>query len=115
VLCTGNTEETREHLFLWCSFAKDCWNEIGILVDDSVEPIQNFDSFRAQLNVPFFMEVIIIMSWSIWTIRNYAIFKDVEEGSQRCLDIFNKTFGLLLWCAKKKYFPQIESWLEHLV
>jgi len=29
-----------------------------MLVDDSVEPTQNFDSFRAQLNMSF-MEVII--------------------------------------------------------
>ena len=111
VLCSENSEETREHLFLYCSFAKYCWSKIVILIDDSVGPIQNFENFRAQLNVPFFMEMIVIMSWSIWTIRNDAVFRGVEENSQRCLDIFKKVFGLLLWRVKK-YFPLIESWIE---
>jgi hypothetical protein len=26
---------------------------------------------------------------------------------------FKRTFDLLLWRAKKKYFPSIELWLEH--
>lgn len=69
VFCSENSEETREHLFLYSSFAKYCWSKVGILIDDSVGHIQNFENFRAQLNVPFFMEVIVIMSWSIWTIR----------------------------------------------
>jgi hypothetical protein len=39
----------------------------------------------------------------------------VEESIHRCLDIFKRVFGQLLWRAKKKYFPLIESWLEQIV
>ena len=81
---------------MYCPFVKDCWNSVGILIDDSIDPIQIFDSFRDQLSVPFFMEVIIIMSWSIWTVRKRAVI-DVWAFSR-------KIFGLLLWRAKK-YFP----------
>jgi hypothetical protein len=48
------------------------------------------------------MEVIIIMSWSIWTLRNDVIFWGIPASSLRGLEIFKATFGQLLWRAKKK-------------
>lgn len=32
VLCTDSMEETLEHLFLRCTFARQCWNLLGITV-----------------------------------------------------------------------------------
>lgn len=43
-LCESSQEETRGHLFLWCSFSKICWSRIGLTVDDSLTPLQNFES-----------------------------------------------------------------------
>lgn len=114
-LCAKNLEETREHLFLWCSFSESCWSRIGLSNDDSLDPLQIFESFKTQMNVAFYMEIIIIMSWSIWTIRNDAIFRGIAQNSSRCIAIFKQVFGLLLKRAKKKYFPHIESWLEQFV
>jgi len=115
VLCVDNSEETVEHLLFKCMFAKACWYKLGLTVDDSLNPFQVLESFRVQLAVPFSMEILIIMSWSIWTIRNDVIFRGIQESSQRCLETFKRIFGLLLWRAKKKYFPLIELWLEHIV
>jgi hypothetical protein len=55
------------------------------------------------------MEVIVIMSWRIWTVRNDAIFQGISKNILRCLENFKQVFGLLLWHAKKKNFPQIEA------
>jgi hypothetical protein len=33
----------------------------------------------------------------------------------RRFEIFKSIFGQLLWRAKRKYFPAIESWLEQVV
>lgn len=115
VLCSANTEETLKHLFLECDMAVACWNLIGIAVNNYNDPTQIFEDFRRQLGVPFFMEIIIIMSWSIWTLRNDLIFRGIESSSLRGLEIFKFNFRQLLWRAKKKYFPSIVLWLEQLV
>jgi len=91
---------------------------LGLDWTDSKQPLnpyQNFEDFRMQLNVPFFMEIIIVMSWSIWAIRNDVILRGIPASSLRCSQIFKHTFSLLLWRAKKKYFPSIELWLEQVV
>jgi hypothetical protein len=115
VLRSLNAEETVEHMFLECDLAKAYWSLIGLTVNNALDPFQMFESFRMQLNVSFFMEIIIVMCWSIWTIRNDAIFRGIPASSMRWLEIFESIFGLLLWRANKKYFPAIESWLEQVV
>ena len=62
VLCADNTEETLEHLFLECDLARACWNLVGVAVGNYNDPLPIFEDFRRQLGVPFFMEIIIIMS-----------------------------------------------------
>jgi hypothetical protein len=68
--CIWQKEETLYHLFLRCTFAKACWNSIGLIplrIANSEEAATNL---KQQLNVPFSMEIIIIMTWSIWKCRN---------------------------------------------
>jgi hypothetical protein len=114
-LCEDVVEETVEHLFLHCDFARACWQLIVLTVPQSLGPFQILESFKAQLNVPFFMEVIIIMCWSIWAVRNNLIFRGQEATSQGCKHVFRNVFGLVILCAKKKYFPRISSWLDQIV
>jgi len=52
------------------------------------------------------MEVIVTMCWSIWSVRNDAIFNGVPPSVQRCKLIFMKEFALgPVWlscgCGKK--------------
>lgn len=105
MLCARNLEETVEHLFLYCDLVRECWSRVGSTVGAYPYPYQIFEDFRAQLNVPFFMEIIIVMCWSIWVVRNDVIFRGVPASNQRCLAIFKLNFGLLLLRAKKMYFP----------
>jgi hypothetical protein len=74
ILFNGTTEETLFHLFLDCPFST-CWAWLQIQIDSSLEPFQIIESFRDQLQVPFFMEVIILMCWTIWRARNGMIFR----------------------------------------
>ena len=55
-----SVEESLTHLFLHCPFAQGCWSTIGLNVEQS-NPFTTLDILRNQLNVPFFMEVIILM------------------------------------------------------
>lgn len=58
-------EESLFHLFVQCPFAAQCWASIGVQVDQDLDPFQNLQSFKDQLQVPFFMEIIILTCWTI--------------------------------------------------
>jgi hypothetical protein len=63
---------------------------------ESQGPFQILEAFRAQFSVPFFMEIIIIMCWSIWTVRNNLIFRGEEATTQKCKYVFRNVFGLVI-------------------
>jgi hypothetical protein len=65
VLCNEQAEGTVEHLFINCTFAEDCWRIINLSVDPTSNPLLNLEHLKDQLNRPFFMEVIILLSWAI--------------------------------------------------
>jgi len=105
-LCDDGIEEYVDHLFLDCRIAKECWALIGLTVISLPNMAQKFESLRTQIGKRFFMEVIIIMCWCIWTIRNDPVFRGNPACSLRCLQIFKNIFNQLLWRAKKKILPR---------
>ena len=77
VLCTQPpTEETLEHLFFKCDFAQACWFSLNLSIDTDDELFITLEHFKQQLGVHFYMEIIVLMSWSIWVSRNDNIFKE---------------------------------------
>jgi hypothetical protein len=96
VLCNTSTEETLQHLFLNCPFAKDMWSTLGLDSRSSVDPMQVLEAFRGQLNVPFFMEIITSMSWAIWSVRNDAIFRNYAPTIQAGKRHFKTEFATVI-------------------
>jgi len=80
LLCNLSVEETDEHRFLHCEFAKACWSLLGLVVPPSLDPFQIMKHFKAQLNVPFFMEIIIPLCWSLWSVR--SIFSEQKNPQE---------------------------------
>jgi hypothetical protein len=66
------------------AFSIACWSSLQLTVPNSEDPCFIFESFRTQLHLSFFMEIIITMSWSIWTMRNDVIFRGISHSIQRC-------------------------------
>ena len=64
VCCISPTEETLEHLFLHCPFAQNCWASLNLTIGHN-NPFATLEQNKAQLNVTFFMDVIIVMSWCL--------------------------------------------------
>jgi len=67
--CRGNTNSYVYSLYFYYTML----GLVKIQVDHSIGPFQALQSFKDQLHVPFFMEVIILMCWTIWKARNDLI------------------------------------------
>lgn len=115
ILYTSSIEESLIHLFLHCPFIVHCQAWLNIQVDQDLDPFQAFQSFKEQLSVTFFMEVITLMCWAIWKSRNDFIFRQINPLVQNAKENFRREFELMLLRAKKSYSPQINQWIANLV
>ena len=98
-----------------CPFASTCWNWIGLQVSDQQDLFQNLESFRRQLQVPFYLEIIILMCWAIWHVRNGLIFNNRLPTINEAKRLFKSEMVLLLVRARRSYFPWIELWINNLL
>jgi hypothetical protein len=113
-LCIWQYEETIQHLFHHCNFAKACWAAIEISMPISSNRKRVITMLKRRIDQPFAMEVIILMTWAIWRSRNDWIFNSKDPSVETCKMKFISEFKLLLLRAKKKNFPVIEQWLDDL-
>ena len=102
VCCNLNLEESMEHLFLECPFAQACWSTIQLQTGTS-QPFVELESLRNQLNVPFFMDTVVLFSWCIWMQRNDFIFKGLQPHPDNCLAHFKREFSLVILRAKSRH------------
>jgi hypothetical protein len=96
VLCNAAVEESMPHLFFECPFAIQCWVLIDIQASQHSDHFQSLQNFKDQLRVPFFMEIIILMCWTIWKARNDLIFRQVNPSIQLAKQNLKDEFQLLL-------------------
>ena len=75
-------------------------------------PFGTLTSFKNQLQLPFFMEIIVTMSWAIWTVRNDTIFRQVQPSITYCKTIFKREFAQVILRAKSSLAPLLTQWLE---
>jgi hypothetical protein len=111
--CIWQKEETLYHLFLKCNFAKACWNSIGLMPPRITNPADAAANLKQQLNVPFSMEIVILMTWSIWKCRNAWLFQDKDPTVQQCKNEFTKELHLVTHRAKGRFDSTIPEWLQH--
>jgi hypothetical protein len=102
-LCPWQHEETINHFFLHCNFAKHCM--LGIHWHFFAESLQLEKSYismvKRRITVSFFREIIILMTWPIWTTRNDWIFNNKDPTIEGCMEKFIKEFKLLTLRVKK--------------
>jgi hypothetical protein len=111
-LCIRRKVETMAHLFFRCNFAKACWSSIGASVLTSRPVFQILKLLKDKLAVPFYMEIIILMTWAIWTTRNAWIFSNIYPLVQDCKRKFLSEFSLLLHRVKYEMVNPMEVWLN---
>ena len=94
------------------SIGKACWQTIQVQLSDGLHPYLTFESFKDQVNVPFFMESIILMSRSIWMARNDLIFRGIQPDLLSVKSRFRKEFALVILRAKISRQSSMSSWLD---
>ena len=110
--CILQREETLQHLFLCCPFAKNCWNSIGVLPPRTANPEVAVTRIKRQLQVPCYMEIIILMSWSIWKCRNGWIFDNIPPTVEDCRESLRKELLMVVHRANHSLKDHILQWLE---
>jgi len=114
VLCHPALKESLIHVFLACPFSRSCWATLGLVIQQPTYPLGTLVSFKNQ-QLPFFMKIIVTMSWSIWIVRNDAIFKQVQPSILHCKSIFKREFAQVILRAKNSLAPLFTQWLEGCV
>jgi len=102
-------EESLFHLLFDCNFASVCWATVNLALPNSSEPVEIL--MRGQLCLPFSLETIITMCWSIWRVRNDAIFNNFPPSVNYRNTVFQHEFALVILRAKVKFHPHN----EHLI
>jgi hypothetical protein len=115
VLCLQSTEETCQHLFLLCPFAKKCWELIHIDIPLNETFPGLADYLQDRLHSQFFMTVVVLICWTIWTVRNDLIFRGIQPTMVHATRIFSSEVLLLLHRVKPSLAPQFEQWIQTIV
>lgn len=124
-------EEIVLHLFVKCNFAKACWASIGIRTPTLLPMTALIKVLKRKLDVPFYMDILILMCWSIWKTRHEWIFNNVDptvqnaeinsfKSSRWCyikpnqakLIVFGNRYGIpviLFFCPFSVYFPFVNK------
>ena len=69
------------------------------------------ESFKSQLHTPLFINIVILLCWSIWISRNDLIFQGLQPPTSNCCRIFKKEFVLLGHRVSSKHKALLEEWI----
>lgn len=113
-LCSLSIEESVEHLFLTCPFARQCWGIIGLDFPDDADFPAVVNIFKDQLNSEFFMVAVILLCWTIWSARNKLIFEGSQWSIQDCRVFFHKEILLISHRVIEGLSLQFDQWITSL-
>jgi hypothetical protein len=119
-MCNDAALETRDHLFFTCPFAVSCWQYLcpgwaPTLTDGHIVLQDVIQGLKAKIQQPFFMKIIILISWSIWTIQNDFDFKGITPSLYRCRYKFKEELALLIHKAKRKSYIDFRAWVTNFL
>lgn len=105
-LCIPHKIEIIDHLFFRCTFARRRWLQIGVSYSRHVLATQAIIAIKTELGVTFAMDIIILMTWTIWKQRNEWLFQGTDPSVQTCYSQFKEAFDDLLHIRVQNFFLQ---------
>jgi hypothetical protein len=103
-----------KNLFWDCPFAVKCWDLICPQRASNLNVFQRLDDMRGKITYSWFMEIIMITSWSIWVVRNNVIFNNKRPSVQDWKFTFKSEMALLAHRIKKKHLDSFNEWRSNL-
>jgi hypothetical protein len=85
------------------------WTSIGLTSPRIANPEAATVNLMQQLNVPFSMEIVILMNWSIWKSRNAWFFQNKAPTVQHCKNEFARELHLVMLRAKGRFDSTIPA------
>jgi hypothetical protein len=70
-------------------------------------------SLKIAIAKPFFMEIIMLITWKVWTVRNDFIFKVVPPRIYKCCKRFKDEIVLLVNKVNRKSYHGLSSWVDY--
>jgi hypothetical protein len=67
---------------------------------------------RAAFGLPIFMEIVILMAWCIWTMRNNIIFDGASPSLRQWKRSLREEFFLSLLKCKSLKKHLLQDWLD---
>ena len=114
VLCNDEDMEDRTHLLFSCPFSQGFWWNLGIEWNTDMGIHDLIIAAKQRYQLDFFMEIMIVGSWSIWNQRNGWIFEGIPCSITECRYDFNKTFKLTMLRAKPSLKDGMSSWIDNI-
>jgi hypothetical protein len=105
VFCQHPLEETLMHLLFFCMFAKDCWGTWNFQFAEQLSIPQIFHEWKLLQNVSFALDIFILISWAIWSMRNDVIFRSKHLLVDDCRRVVTVESLLLTQNKKQCHHP----------
>jgi len=113
-VCLLDVEETRDHLFFGCSYARERWHILNINFNGNLGIYQRIKSAKRCFTQPFFMEIFMIGAWCIWQERNAVVFENVAPDLHRWKATLIKEVLLHFPRINPSLHAPIQQWLSLL-
>lgn len=113
VLCQEGVEESRNHLFLICTIARECWSLLGLNLPLQCSFPEVILRMKTHLQSDFF-NAVILMCWTIWGARNNIIFNGRHQSINVCRRVFMEELTLTSLRAKANVAALFDQWISRL-
>jgi hypothetical protein len=112
VMCSTGQLEDIEHLFFNCPFAQECWSKLGIVWDGNLELLERITQARSSHVIPCFTEVVLIVAWELWKLRNDKVFQRRDPTPAQWVCNFKSQCLLQLVRFKETLRSSFWVWLD---
>ena len=114
MLCQNPPEETVEHLFFECPFAKQCWSKVGLTWPGGTNRLAILHGGRESWRRPLFMDIFLLAAWSLWMERNNQHFRGIPRSFVAWLARFKLLLGLVIHNCPEKVHPFLSDFIVNL-